>query len=240
MRLKILQVNVWWGGKLWDNLIEFIKKENPEIIFAQEVYESTIKGFGQLGYEHVAFGKEMIDVREGGRYLTGNAIFSKFPILDYQTASYVREFGEFKEGIDDVAKAPRNILHAALSIEDKIINAFCTHGIVDYRGDYDSPERLEMSRIICEAIAGKDNAMLTGDFNVQPETQTIRNIEKHLSSVFKSELKSSFNMRRKTKPGYATATVDMIFVSPEIKVLEHSCPDVDVSDHYPLLAIIEI
>ena len=42
-------------------------------------------------------------------------------------------------------------------------------------------------------------------------------------------------MKRKTDPGYAAAVVDMIFISKNIEVISHDCPQVDISDHLPLV-----
>ena len=53
--------------------------------------------------------------------------------------------------------------------------------------------------------------------------------------MFKDELKTTFNMKRKTDPGYAAAVVDMIFISKNIEVISHDCPQVDISDHLPLV-----
>ena len=47
-------------------------------------------------------------------------------------------------------------------------------------------------------------------------------------------------MKHNDKGGYATAAVDMIFVSPNIKIIEHDCPDVDISDHLPLVTTMSI
>ncbi len=69
-------------------------------------------------------------------------------------------------------------------------------------------------------------------------TQTIRNIEKHLNNVFKDELSTTFNVKHKDLtrfPGYATAVVDMVFVSSDLQVQSKKCPAVDVSDHLPLV-----
>jgi len=65
-------------------------------------------------------------------------------------------------------------------------------------------------------------------------------ISDHLTNIFGNELKTSFNMRRKDNPGYATACVDMLFVSSDIKVMDKVCPDVDISDHLPLVATLRI
>ena len=92
-----------------------------------------------------------------------------------------------------------------------------------------------MSKIIRDQIKDKENVILAGDFNVRPDTKTIHNIEKVLKNVFKDELVTTFNMKRKTNPGYATAVVDMIFISHNTAVVSHSCPPVDISDHLPLV-----
>ena len=36
MKIKALQVNIW-KGKFLDGLVEFLKREDPDIIFMQEV-----------------------------------------------------------------------------------------------------------------------------------------------------------------------------------------------------------
>ncbi len=113
------------------------------------------------------------------------------------------------------------------------------HGIWGLDGG-DTPERLRMSELIVQEISGKTPAVLTGDFNLKPNTQTIQNIEKHMINVFKNEMKSSFNMRHKTNPGYATAVVDMFFATSDINILSKSVPDDDVSDHLPLLCELEV
>ncbi len=59
-------------------------------------------------------------------------------------------------------------------------------------------------------------------------------------NVFKDELATTFNMKHKVDPGYATAAVDMFFASSDIKIVSKSCPDDDVSDHKPLVVTIEI
>ena len=97
-----------------------------------------------------------------------------------------------------------------------------------------------MSQKIVNNLQGKEHVILAGDFNLQPNTQTISNIEKQLKNVFRGELKTTFNMKRKDNPGYASAVVDMIFVSKHIKILKHYCPNVDVSDHLPLVCVFEV
>jgi endonuclease/exonuclease/phosphatase family metal-dependent hydrolase len=73
-----------------------------------------------------------------------------------------------------------------------------------------------------------------------PNTQVVKNIEQHLVSVFKDELTTTFNMKQKSNPGYATSVVDMMFVSADVKVADHECLQVDVSDHLPLIVTLDV
>jgi endonuclease/exonuclease/phosphatase family metal-dependent hydrolase len=65
-------------------------------------------------------------------------------------------------------------------------------------------------------------------------------LENSLLSVFGNSLATTFNMSQKTNPGYATAAVDMLFISREIKVTSSECPQVNISDHLPLIATLEV
>ena len=107
-------------------------------------------------------------------------------------------------------------------------------------GDNFSDKRRKMSDVIVNAVKDKQQVILAGDTNAKPTNQAVTAIEAHLHSVFGHELTTSFNMRRKDNLGYATAVVDLMFVSPDIHVFSHECPDVDISDHLPLIAELEL
>lgn len=120
------------------------------------------------------------------------------------------------------------------------INFFNFQGVWDMDGDNYSPKRKKMSEVILEEIKDKPNVIVLGDTNAKPTNPAIKNIERELKSVFGSSAQTTFNMRRKDNPGYAAAAVDMIFVSPNIKILETSIPNIDISDHLPLVTTIKI
>ena len=97
-----------------------------------------------------------------------------------------------------------------------------------------------MCKSIANEVRNEGNSILSGDFNVRQETRSISQIEDHMFNVFSGRLKTSFNMGRKSGGGFSTSVVDMIFASPSIEVLESYCPDVDVSDHMPLVIIFDV
>ena len=105
---------------------------------------------------------------------------------------------------------------------------------------WDNPRRLAMGKIIAEQIKDIHPGILSGDFNIEAHTETIAQIEKYYANIFKDTVKVSFNMRY-IKPYIKTlGLIDMVLISPGIKILESSCPDVDVSDHLPQIVRFEI
>lgn len=251
VQIKFLTVNVWNGGKLWENLERFLKEQNADIMFFQEVFNGhgenlpksykTLDEFKQIFPDyHYHYAPAFGDIGEYGAIDRGNAIFSKFPIISSDFTFFDLPYKVFNEQKErDFEFTPRVIEYCTISCGSTNLNLFNHHGIWG-RDGRDNPRRIKMGESIVSKIKDYKNVILAGDFNMSPDTETIRLIEKYVASVFGESLKSTFNMKRKDNPGYATAAVDMLFVSPEIKVLENSCPDVDVSDHLPLIATLEV
>lgn len=251
MKIKFIQLNIW-RGELLGNAIEFLKQENPDIINSQEVYDGKDHSLppSHRNFEflketfpeyHAVFGAQFCDITKLGNINEGNAIYSKFPILSSKISFFDIPFKTF----DNHAKTsfednPQSIFHAELSLgEQKKANVFNVHGIWGRDGE-DNARRFNMVKTILEKVGDKENVILSGDFNMSPDTDAIGNIEKKLTSVFGTTLKTTFNMKHKKNPGYATAVSDMMFVSSNIKILEKKCPEVDVSDHLPLIVELEV
>lgn len=251
MKIKFVTLNIWEGGKSFDSVVSFIKKEDPDIVAFQEVrngndlkFERRFRTFDvfreELEYPYSVFSPAFLNTTDVGNVEEGNAIFSRPPIISNKVTFFDNPYGEFNsEDSKHFELIPAILQHALIEFENLRLNIFNTHGIWGRSGK-DNPSRLKMSEAIINEIKDKENVILAGDFNLQPSTETIRNIEKYLINVFKDELTTTFNMKRKDENGYSTAVVDMIFVSPNIKILERFCPKVDISDHLPLVCSLEI
>ncbi len=164
----------------------------------------------------------------------GNAIFSRYPILKNATTFYDIPYSERNLGEKYFTHTPRNLQHATIKIGSKTLNIFNTQGIWGIDG-VDNERRLKMCKVIADKTKNEKNVILSGDFNVKINTRSINQIEQHLTNIFKNRLKTTFNMKRKNSPKFADAVIDMIFVSKEIKVIDSCCPQVDISDHMPLV-----
>lgn len=251
MQLKFLTLNLFEGGLFFDNIIDFLREELPDILALQEVYNGKVgtisknlKSVEILGQElknfYHYFSPELIDCRSEGKFEYGNAVFSKFPILNSQTFflhSAVQEIRNSNRS-GGFEKHPKNMQHLEIDFNTKSLNVFNLHGIWGQDG-YDNQRRSKMARVIVKSVKDKKNVILAGDFNLFPETKVVQDIEVLLKNVFKGELKSTFNMKHKTSQSFATSVVDMIFVSRNVRVLDHYCPKVDISDHMPLVSVFD-
>ncbi len=137
---------------------------------------------------------------------------------------------------------PRNLQHLVADVAGKQLHLLNTQGIWGTDGN-DNERRLKMGDLIVREVGSDAPLLLAGDFNVNEKTHTIAKIEEKLVNVFKDALVTSFNLKHKDlvkDPGFATSVVDMMFLSPDVKILSKSVPQADVSDHLPLICEIEI
>jgi endonuclease/exonuclease/phosphatase family metal-dependent hydrolase len=251
--MKLVNLNTWHGGKyLWDNIVEYLRAEDPDILMLQEAYASkepgqapflntaqSIQGILDLPYSE--FAQEFMLSTPEDHAPMGNAILSRFPLTHVNT---VWLHGNGPTEVNDLDRAaipniPRNMLHCQTEIKGQTYNLLNTHGVwAPDSKETDSQQ--EMGRIISDYIQDMTNVILAGDFNTNENTSTMSAIRENLVDIFSGERKSSFNMKHKTNPGYATAVVDFIFVSPNIRVLEHRTSERDVSDHQSQIVILDL
>ncbi len=253
MKLKIITLNLFEGGVLMDNILSFLNRENADIIFLQEAYNSKDKNqpinFQTLTILKQNFPDYYFKFAPEGREILpnlkvefGNLILSRIKITSHEAiffdVPYDSNFNKSQKN-GDFSFDPQNLQKAKITIGHKTITLLNIHGIWGFDG-LDNPRRLKMGSKIINSFKNEKNIILGGDFNLIPQTKTIARIEKYLVNIFKNELKTTFNMKYKTIPGYNTAVVDMLFVSPQLKVVNHYCPSDDVSDHRPLVAMVQI
>lgn len=247
----IISLNLWHGGELLPAILDFLKAEDADIVALQEVYGSqdkalpvkyrSLEALVPLGYTYHDYAPAYLERRDEGLIPQGNAVISKFPIIG-RSASFMFEptRPDYVDTPEQYPILPRVLQGVRLDTPGGELNVYNLHGIWDPAGDRYSPERQRMTQVIINEVKDKQNVVLTGDSNAAAGNQVFTEIGRHLKNVFDPALKSTFNMRQKTDTGYATAAVDIIYVSPDIEVLSSVCPDVDVSDHRPLVATLNV
>lgn len=112
------------------------------------------------------------------------------------------------------------------------------HGMARPGSKLDSDERLAQSTALRRILASQDApVVLIGDFNLLPETESIRLLERDFRNlVIERGIRTT---RSRLNPHYGTPTeqphADYAFVSPGLAVVDVRVPDVAISDHLPLI-----
>lgn len=252
MKFKVISLNLWLGGKLMPKIIEFLNEQDADLLMLQEVYDSNDNNLSsqfnsytflkkRLNYEYGEYSQALIHDVDEGLIPNGNAILSKFPIISKKDVFLTKPAQSSYKDIQELFPYfPRLLQTATINIDDLELNIFNIHGVWDLDGDRNSQDRQNMKEIILNEAKNMKNIILAGDTNAKASNPALLELEPTLKSVFGQTLESTFNLKRKSNPGYASAAVDLMFVSPNINVISKEVPDVDISDHLPLVVTLEI
>ena len=234
-----------------DAIVSYLQNSNPDIILLQEAYnggnEISLERFRsmetlkqRLGMEFSAFAPAFSEITPFGEIDQGNGIISKFPLTPLDALFYDVPYG-LREDANARADAnhrleytPRNLQGAIAHVtRNESLAIFNTQGIWGTDGE-DNPRRSSMIETIIEAASPYAHVIIGGDFNVKSTTSAMRKMGTIFTDSFSKNLKTTFNMKRKSNPLLSDAVVDFLFVGNALKIRNAICPDVDVSDHMPL------
>jgi len=249
VKLKVVCLNLWHGGRLFDELVAFLKRESPDVVMMQEVYGGTDPKLERrfrsvpalqeaLDYPYAHFAPAFMQIMDEGNQEAGNGVLSRLPFLKTAVIPYGYPYRALRDVPEEWGTEPHVIQHVVVGVGGKETHVMNFHGPRDLDGDNFSDARREMGEAMIRAAEGRQNVIIGGDSNARPTNQALREVAKVLKPVWEvGELKTTFNLKHKYKvdPGYAESVVDVMYVSENIEVLAKDCPDVDVSDHRPLV-----
>lgn len=205
-----------------------IKNFNPDIVGLNEIrnkginpeFEDQAKILSDLTEIPNRYFAKAIEVGEGNPY--GNALLSKFPILDVK----VIPIPDPTHLIEGIKYETRCLLLAKL---EGGITVLVTHFGLNH------DEQVNAVKTVVENLRD-EKCILMGDFNVTPDDEVLNPIRarmKDTADKFKKPLLSYPSNEPEGK-------IDYIFVSPDIEVISADIPEIVASDHRPHVAEIEI
>jgi endonuclease/exonuclease/phosphatase family metal-dependent hydrolase len=211
-----------------DAIAGVINKEHPDLVGMQEVDNNTKRSgiineaaliAEKTGMQYHFF--KAID-HDGGDY--GLAIFSKYPIKSFT-----------KVDLPQVMKGEARILsYITLNIPGKGKITFAnTHLDAQHP---DSNRIVQVKRIMAEMAKQNGPIIITGDFNSEPDKETIKILDQNFK-------RSCVDGCPFTIPQYApNKTIDFIAIkNVDWPVVEHKViPELYASDHRPVTAIFQI
>ena len=249
--MKIISLNIW-GGRAGQGVIDFAatKKDKVDIFCFQEIFNGGQNEQAEMDEnipdkQYDLFAKLQATLPEHDGYFQpclghwyGLAIFVR------KNLSVNREEFRFVHGEpyivpkDDLGYHPRIIQDLILDIAGQELHVINFHGLWNGKGKTDSEARIKQSQEILNYLSGiSGNIILCGDFNLLPDTESLRMIESSgLRNLIKEFGITSTRTVRYTKPDkYA----DYVFVGVGVKVNEFKVLPDNVSDHAALELVIE-
>lgn len=246
--MKIISLNTW-GGKIFQPLIAFLKQNasDTDIFCFQEILAGgsgqTTRGEMKSLYEDISnilvnhFGY-FSEYGEGGYYSES----SKNLDFKYGIAVFVKK--EYKQSfvgnvaLYDSAKKwtdynGRFAAGASMAVNVSDFTIVNVHGLWQEGGKKDSEARFEQSKLIINlASKAKGRKIICGDFNLKPDTESVKILEQSTTNLIKKFGITSTRSILYTKP---EKFADYIFTSPDINVNHFEVLQDEVSDHLPLL-----
>lgn len=244
--MKLIQLNLW-QGKLAYQIEDLLNEEKPDILCLQEVIDVP-KGDGVIFYivEEIKklfktpniFLSPVFTFNYMNRKANfGNCIISNYPITKSETIFTHESFVE-EHDLADRETNMRNFQHATLDLPGKkLLHVLNHHGyrVAEHKnGDEKSLEQCQMIAEYASSLEGP--VILTGDFNLVPDSVSIEKINRVLTNLtLKAKLKTTrTSLTRKTE------TCDYIFVSKEVRVKSFKASNTVVSDHQALILEFDI
>jgi len=219
------------------NIKAFIDEKDPDILCIQEYSNSAHLDLKVYPHRYIFI--------DGKKIKTGQAIFSKFPIIE--------------EGKIVFPKSDNNVVYADIKRGKDIIRVYNMHlqsikispDVSEISDDIDNVNQKKSQRIYGRISKGfkqqqeqaeifrehikncKTPMIICGDMNNSPFSYVYRNIKGKLKDAFE-EAGEGFGATYKFK--YYPARIDYIFTDSKMKVKQfESFPDFENSDHYPIM-----
>ena len=238
--MKLISLNLW-GGRVYEPLLCFLREnsEKVDIFCFQEVYHNATNSMSdearqprlnlftelqRLLPNHIAFFRPSIQ----NVYGIGIFIHKKINVLHegevviHSNPNYPGQGGNHS----------RNLQWIECNAKGQVYSILNVHGLWNGKGKTDTEDRILQSQRIKIFMSTIYNLIvLCGDFNLHPETESLKMLEENMINLIKTYGVTSTRSHYYTKE---EKFADYILVSSDIKVTEFKVIQEPVSDHLPL------
>lgn len=251
--MRIISLNTWGGRGGKENLLAFLKKhkDTTDIFCLQEVWAAPYEHLEGVSAGGIAINNEQIMTRglqEISEALSDYVAFFRPHHGDYygllmmvHRNLIVSEEGELfvykQKGFvteGDIGNHARNIQYVTIETETGPLTIINFHGLWNGKGKTDTEDRILQSKNILAFVKKlKGEYILCGDFNLLPDTESIKLFESEgLRNLIREHKISSTRTSFYTKP---EKHADYVFVTQGLNVMDFKVLPDEVSDHSPLL-----
>lgn len=208
----------------------FIKKEQPDVLCIQEYHPTTKVDLSLYPYKY----KKV----EGNKFKYGQAIFSKFPILNSGSVEFPNTannaiFADIITHNDTIRVY--NIHLQSLKIDAKVENLTQAESEKMFLGVGKTfkMQQFQTELFLMHKNNCKYKTIVSGDFNNNAFSYVYRSIKGHMIDAFKASgngFGRTFNFK------FFPLRIDFLLADQDFEVNKFKTFDVQLSDHYPVMA----
>lgn len=246
MKISLLQLNIE-EGRFKERIYEYVRKYDFDILHLQEV---TSGEHNKRGIENFSDIKQSLDyegiqsvywrLKDDPNSYMSNAIFYKksLPFESYREV-FLKPYAELtREEMADYPSHPTSLLDAVFSFSGKKVHCITTH-LVWGPTPVDEQYKLEQGKILYEYIKQLDEQfVLSGDFNVTPDSQIVAWIDElGINHVKREHITNTLNpnTHRAHQLFPKGLAVDFLYTHPSLQISNFRLVDSpDLSDHFGL------
>lgn len=243
--MKLMTLNVW-QGRLERVLLKHLEQLDVDFACMQEAVNYSGKTGGLItSYAKIGSGlrldkqffSPLNTINFGNNHLSfGNVIYSKHPFTKneniFTRGSYKADFD-----FDNDDYNIRALQHVAVDVDGNILHILNHHGHHIDAHKLGDEETMRQTKLIIDYTKQLDGAViLCGDFNLAPESESI----KQYDSVLKN-LSVAYSLKTtRSLLTYKEEVCDYIFVNDKVDVRDFSMDNTIISDHNALMLDFEL
>lgn len=243
--MKLMTLNVW-QGRLERVLLKHLEQQNIDFACMQEAVHykgktgGIISSYSKIGASlrlDEQFFSPLNALKFGNDDLSfGNVIYSKLPFIQneniFTRGSYKTDFD-----FDNDDYNIRALQHVAVEVDGKKLHILNHHGHHIDEHKMGDEETIRQTSMIIDYIKQLDGAViLCGDFNLAPESESIKQFDSVLQNLSVTySLKTTRSLLT-----YKEEVCDYIFVNDNVDVKDFSMDQTIISDHNALILDFEL
>lgn len=212
--LSVLAFNVRISNDAYDELVELLKNQRPDIVLLTEVDKKWLEGIQAV---ESTYTNNILHPQDDGY---GMALYSLYPIQNH-TIKFLVE--------DNIPS-----IHAAIDVKGKTIQFIGMHPCPPAPWNDEEEKNIELLKVAKLVKENKGPTIVAGDLN-DVGWSKITQIFKEKSGLKDPRIGRGFFNTYNAKIPFFRYPVDHIFVSDDFKLLNIERLDNLESDHYPVL-----
>lgn len=239
--LKVMTYNVRGFNKyawskdatLGDQIIDFIKEENPDVLCLQEFSRIRYKQLKQYTYSFVSPNSTV--------QKSIQAIYSKYPIvnkgvLDFPNSVNNAIFVDIVKNSDTLRVYNLHIESLKVTPDPEVLAQEASSKLYKRLSTSFTKQQQQAYVVAAHKKTTKNKILITGDFNSTQYANVYRTIRGDMQDTFQ-EKGSGYGRTYNFK--YYPVRIDFILVDKSFEVVSHQNYNAKLSDHFPVMTSIK-